>query len=409
MAQRPQAESRPSVATRPDRPASRPESRPSGADVGNFLGIQGGDRPASSRPSDRAALAAQRPASAERERVPRPEQRPGWEERSRSRNEQWEQRVDNRDTAWNQREKEREGTRQDFQENREDRWSQIEEGRTNRQDWREANREDWQEHREQLWDYRGDRAEEVWDETRDFYDDVFDDRWWRAWGWGAVTGLAAGAIADPWWWWDSPSYEETADFVTGVESEPAYADYGSNIIYEGDNVYVNSEPVPAAQYSETVVELATTVAQPPPPLPAEAASPGEQSTEEPQSEWLPLGVFALVQEEKGDPVMFFQISINRDGVLSGGYSGVLTGDQRPIAGKVDKATQRAGWRIGESTETIFETSLGNLTLDVSPVAVHFGDSRVQTWLLVRLPEPAPAGQKQTLPKAPHGPPQPSQT
>jgi len=380
--------------------------------MGNFLGIQGGiDRPASARPADRAALAEHRPASGERERVPRPEQRPGWEERSRNRSDDWEQRVENRHTAWNQREGNREAARQDFQENRDSRWSQIEEGRNNRQDWRDANREDWQEHREQLWEYRGDRAEEVWDHTRDFYDDVFDDRWWRAWGWGAVTGVAVGAIADPWWWWESASYEETAEFVTGVEPEPAYSDYGSTILYEGDTVYVNNEPVPAAQYSEPVVKLATTVPQPPPPLPAEAASPDEKRAEEPQppADWLPLGVFALVQEEKGDPVMFFQISINRDGVLSGGYSGVLTGDQRPIAGKVDKATQRAGWRIGESTDTIFETSLGNLTLDVSPVAVHFGDSRVQTWLLVRLPEPAPAGQKQQLPKAPKTPPQPSET
>jgi hypothetical protein len=71
---------------------------------------------------------------------------------------------------------------------------------------------------------------------------------------------------------------------------------------------------------------------------------------------------------------------------------------------VDKASQRVAWRIGDNMETVFVTSLGNLTLDVSPLAIHFGKTRTQTWLLVRMPEPAPAGQAQKLPEAPKAPP-----
>jgi len=41
---------------------------------------------------------------------------------------------------------------------------------------------------------------------------------------------------------------------------------------------------------------------------------------------------------------------------------------------------------------------------VSPIAVHFGNSQTQTWLLVRMPEPAPSGQPQKLPEAPKSPP-----
>ncbi len=119
---------------------------------------------------------------------------------------------------------------------------------------------------------------------------------------------------------------------------------------------------------------------------------------------MPLGVFALSQEEKGDPVMFFQISVNRAGVITGAYKSIISEDQRPIAGQVDKASQRVAWRIGENKETIFVTSLANLTQDVSPLAIHFGAERTQTWLLVRMPEPAPAGQPQKLPAAPKAPP-----
>ena len=71
---------------------------------------------------------------------------------------------------------------------------------------------------------------------------------------------------------------------------------------------------------------------------------------------------------------------------------------------MDKASQRVAWRIGENKETIFVTSLANLTQDVSPLAIHFGTTRTQTWLLVRMPEPAPAGQPQKLPEAPKAPP-----
>jgi hypothetical protein len=102
--------------------------------------------------------------------------------------------------------------------------------------------------------------------------------------------------------------------------------------------------------------------------------------------------------------MFFQISVNRAGVISGGYNSTISADQRPIAGQVDKASQRVAWRIGENKETIFVTSLANLTQDVSPLAIHFGKTRTQTWLLVRMPEPAPAGQPQKLPEKPKTPP-----
>jgi hypothetical protein len=164
-----------------------------------------------------------------------------------------------------------------------------------------------------------------------------------------------------------------------------------NVVYEGDTVYVDNKPVPAQQYSGPILEGAASIEQPPP----DPKQPGD---------WMPLGVFALAQEERGDPVMFFQLSINRDGVISGAFQSTLTGDSRPVAGKVDKASQRAAWRIGDNGKAIYETTLANLTQDVSPLAIHFDATRTQTWLLVRMPEPAPAGQPQKLPEAPKAPP-----
>ncbi len=325
----------------------------------------------------------------------RPEQRENWGERSQNRNDQWNERVDNRNDAWSERSDRRQESRNDFQQNRDERWDKLQGGREDRQDWRDQNREDWQDHRKDLWDYRGDRAEEIWDNTRDFYDDCFDDRWWGACGWGGAYVGIGHYPANPWWWWRPVGWAAVAGFVSAVTPDPVYIDHGMTVIYEGDTVYVDGNPVPAAQYTEPVVNLAVNVEQAPPPAPPAEGKPAE---------WLPLGVFALAQEEKGDPVMFFQLSVNREGVISGGFQSTLTGDQRPIAGQVDKTTQQAAWRIGDNTETIYITSLANLTQDVSTVAIRFGEDRTQTWLLVRLPEPAPAGQEQKLPEAPKSPP-----
>ncbi len=169
-----------------------------------------------------------------------------------------------------------------------------------------------------------------------------------------------------------------------------------NVIYEGDTVYVDGKPMPAEEYDGPIVEAAQTVAQPPPPLPP--------SDPKQQADWMPLGVFALAQEERGDPVMFFQLSINREGVITGAFQSTLTNESKQVAGKVDKASQRAAWRIGDNGKTIYETTLANLTQEVSPVVIHFDKARTQTWLLVRMPAPAPAGQEQKLPQAPKAPP-----
>ena len=119
---------------------------------------------------------------------------------------------------------------------------------------------------------------------------------------------------------------------------------------------------------------------------------------------MPLGVFALAQEERGDPVMFFQLSVNREGVITGAFQSTLTNESKQVAGKVDKASQRAAWRIGDNGKTIYETTLANLTQEVSPVVIHFDKTRTQTWLLVRMPAPAPAGRNKNFPQAPKAPP-----
>jgi hypothetical protein len=378
------------------RPGKGSSQRLNRNDAGNFLGVASGVGAGAALGAAIANQSGQLPAnrSGPVQKPPPPQQRQNWNARSLNRDYKWRERVYKRNDAWNERASQRQVRSEDFLKNRDERWDNLQSRREDGQNFRDQRREDWQQYRKDLWEYRADRAEEIWDNARDFYDDVFDDAWWGYWNWG--TAWWPGYYpSDPWWWWSNASWSSLANFVS-VPADPAYVDYGANVVYEGDTVYVDNQALPAEQYDKPMLEAATNVKQPPPPLPP---SDPNQPTE-----WMPLGVFALVPEETGDPIMFFQISINREGTMSGAFQSTITNDTRPIAGHVEKNSQRAAWRIGDNTETIFETTLGNLTQDVSPIAVHFGNSRTQTWLLVRMPEPAPAGQQQKLPEAPKSPP-----
>ena len=113
-----------------------------------------------------------------------------------------------------------------------------------------------------------------------------------------------------------------------------------------------------------------------------------------QPEWLPLGVWALAQEEKGEAYIFFQLSIDKDGVVSGAYQNVLSGEKSPISGQVVKETQRVAWKIG-TNNTVIETGLQSLTQDVASCLVHFGTDKTQTWLLVRQKQPEMPSTPQT--------------
>jgi hypothetical protein len=156
-------------------------------------------------------------------------------------------------------------------------------------------------------------------------------------------------------------------------SQPIYYDYGDNVYYENNSVYINGAEAGTAQwYSEQMAELANSV--------PEDAKPEE-------IEWLPLGVFAVVQGDQDDTTMFLQLAVSKDGIIGGTYTNATTNSSLSVQGMVDKQNQRAAWTIGDKTSTVFETGIYNLTQDETPVLIHFGDEQTQQWLLVRLQDP----------------------
>jgi hypothetical protein len=157
-------------------------------------------------------------------------------------------------------------------------------------------------------------------------------------------------------------------------SQPVAYDYDVNVVDQGDTMYFNGQPDGSTtEYEQQDVALANPQNPPPPPAPNQG--------------WTPLGVWALCQEEKGDADIFVQLSVNKTGQISGAFTNVLSHEKEPVAGQIDKATQRVAFHLGTNTDSVIEAGAYNLTQDVASCQVYFGKGKPQTWLLVRLPAP----------------------
>ncbi len=152
-----------------------------------------------------------------------------------------------------------------------------------------------------------------------------------------------------------------------------YYDYGNNVTYENNNVYVDGQDVGTGeQYYQQASTLASTGAS------ANAPSDGD---------WLPLGVFALTKPDQAKSDVSIQLAVNKQGIIRGNYTDTATNKNQLVQGSVDKKTQRVAFTVGDNTNDVVETGLYNLTKDEAPCLLHFGKDKTEQWLLVRIKNP----------------------
>ncbi|HTQ39486.1 MAG TPA: hypothetical protein VMJ32_10680 [Pirellulales bacterium] len=165
-------------------------------------------------------------------------------------------------------------------------------------------------------------------------------------------------------------------------SDPIYYNYGDNVCYEGDTVYYGDQAVCSAdEYAQQAEAIATSI--PPDVQPA-------------AEDWLPLGVFAVTQDGQSandEPTMFLQLTVSKQGIITGMLQNTASGVTKTVEGMVDKETQRAAWTAEGETRPLMETGISNLTQDTAGVLVHFDNGYTQRWLLARLNDPTKAGAK----------------
>ena len=185
--------------------------------------------------------------------------------------------------------------------------------------------------------------------------------------------------ARPWtYWWGWPTWGGLCNWYGGWGwNNPCYYDYGygGNVVYVDRYVYVNGQPVAsAADYALSAAELAATE-----PSPAIADRPGE---------WLALGTFAIAtSKEETDPARVVQLAVDKEGNVSGTMVNKTTNKTYPVQGHVDKETQRVAFTIGDNKDVVLETGIYNLTQEETPVLVHQGTDRTETYVMLRVEAP----------------------
>lgn len=240
-------------------------------------------------------------------------------------------------------------------------------GVDNRQDRRQGfadNRPTRVENRQQLQDNRGQRRDELRGQVATNYPRL--DFWtdhpnWAAWRINRPYRWATWALITPWLGYGSAA--------------PVYYNYCDNFYYQDGAVYNGDTQVATAdEYAEQATVLATSA----------------PDTKPEDSEWMPLGVFALTQDGEASgspPSLFVQLAISKEGVISGNLDNKSTGKTEAIEGMADKKSQRVAWCVKGKQAPIVETGLSNLTQDTVPALIHFADGQTQQWLMVRLEEP----------------------
>src|SRR5262249_11261772 len=107
-----------------------------------------------------------------------------------------------------------------------------------------------------------------------------------------------------------------------------------------------------------------------------------------EEEWLPLGVFAMVQGDEKTSNHIFQLAVNKEGVIRGNYFDAVTDMTADVFGSVGKTNQRAAWTVGKSKSPVYEAGIANLTKEATTMLVHYGPDRTQQFTLIRIEEPS---------------------
>jgi hypothetical protein len=182
----------------------------------------------------------------------------------------------------------------------------------------------------------------------------------------------------------NPGYGAVAGQL-GMAQQSSPYDYGSNVVAQPGAVYVNGNNVGTPQqYAEQAGGL--------------AASGNAQP--DPNAQWQPLGVFAMVESGQTSSDDIFQLAVNSQGVLRGNYHNVKDNSVTPLAGAVDPRTQRVAWTIGGDQTPVYEVGIANLTRDQTTMLIHTPDGQQRQFTLIRLPDPAQSGGAGTPPAPP---------
>jgi len=182
------------------------------------------------------------------------------------------------------------------------------------------------------------------------------------------------ALFNPSFWekhrYTPPYFDESSNWKTAptVGTLSGWLGWHNRPVYYG---YVNGgwSSSPDAGMSQTAQSTDTTTTQPT------------------NSQWLPMGVFALIEHKRDTrhPHLFLQVALNKDGTVAGTLYDAAHNKIHPINGLVDSESQRIVWKPSDDAKApIAETGIFNFTQTEIPVRIHNPNGQAHEMLLIRL-------------------------
>lgn len=171
--------------------------------------------------------------------------------------------------------------------------------------------------------------------------------------------------------WGVPSWYDTASWIDLDSSDGGYsANY-----YDDSGSTTTLAPQEAYAYAP---QQQNTYAAAPTQAPQVSGQ---------QSNLLSLGVFAVGSAAAQAPYSnkVVQLSLSKDGYISGTYYNLATDQAYPIEGAVNTQTQQATFKLSNNPDSpVATTGLYNLTQDVANLQMYYPNGPQQPKVLVRL-------------------------
>jgi hypothetical protein len=158
--------------------------------------------------------------------------------------------------------------------------------------------------------------------------------------------------------WNHTNWTSVNDWLGYGASSPIFYDSGYVYPIQGTGISSPQQPLPSSSATDAI--------------------------------WLPMGVFALVEERSAmaNPNMFLQLVLNKEGVIAGTFFNTSLDETTSVVGLVDPNTQLATFTFGSTPNSaVVQTGIYNLTQDQASALITFPTGQTQNWLMVRLNQP----------------------
>ena len=199
---------------------------------------------------------------------------------------------------------------------------------------------------------------------------VFREPFWQ--GYGAEINFPVpyteGSTYED--WFRTPQWGQIVQHLSMPGSaQPFEYIYDRNILFHGDVIYVNRQPI--ASYKDFI---------------ASARLMADSAEIRDSQEWLPLGSFLVSNNDTTSlNPQAIQLAMDRDGNIAGIYAHWYSNTVHSVQGKVGPEGQRVVFTIGDKYYITMDTGLANFLENEIRLWVHLPNEHSQTWLLARLP------------------------